>query len=97
MDQTKSLHSGKTSNHTRTVKLCIGIIFDLIGMSPSLFPPLALIWAPFSAFVLATMYKGKTGKIAGIFDFAEELLPIVDFVPTFTITWFYVYKIKGGK
>ena len=87
----------QTSKSNRTTKLFLGIFFDLIGMFPSIFPPLAFIWAPLSALILATMYKGKIGKIAGIFDFVEEMVPVVDFIPTFTITWFYVYVIKSGK
>ena len=89
--------ASQTSRSNRTSKLLLGIVFDLIGMFPSIFPPLAFIWAPLSALILATMYKGKIGKIAGIFDFVEEMVPVVDFIPTFTITWFYVYVIKSGK
>lgn len=95
MHKNKTATVVKTSESVKTAKLLIGIVFDVIGMSPTIFPPLALVWAPFSALALATMYKGRTGKFAGIFDFAEELLPVVDFIPTFTLTWFYVYKIKG--
>lgn len=97
MNKIKTLGVAKTSNFSRTAKLYIGIVFDLIGMSPTLFPPLALLWAPLSGFILATMYKGTTGKVAGILDFIEELVPGVDFIPTFTLTWLYVYKIKGEK
>ncbi|MDI1317518.1 hypothetical protein [Flavobacterium sp.] len=89
--------AAQTSTSTRTAKLFLGIVFDLIGMFPSIFPPLAFIWAPLSALLLTRMYKGKIGKIAGIFDFIEEMVPVVDFIPTFTITWFYVYVIKSGK
>jgi uncharacterized membrane protein len=94
MARTASIKTTKTSAFVKRTKLYIGIIFDLIGMSPTLFPPLALVWAPLSGLILAAMYKGKIGKVAGIFDFAEELLPFVDFIPTFTLTWFYVYEIR---
>lgn len=97
MTRTKSPGAAKTSNFNRTAKLYVGIIFDLIGMTPTIFPPFALIWAPLSGFVLASMYKGSIGKIAGILDFIEELVPGLDFIPTFTLTWLYVYKIKGEK
>ena len=43
------------------------------------------------------MFKGTAGKLAGVFGFIEELLPFVDVIPTFTITWFYTYVIRGGK
>ena len=95
MYKTKTIGATKASQTNKKTKLYLGIIFDLIGMCPTLFPPLALIWAPISGLILASMYKGKIGKMAGIIDFAEELLPIVDFIPTFTLTWIYEYVIKG--
>ncbi|MCK6609254.1 MAG: hypothetical protein L6Q46_13290, partial [Flavobacterium sp.] len=56
-----------------------------------------LFWAPISAILLIVMFKGTAGKLAGVFGFIEELLPFVDVIPTFTITWFYTYVIRGGK
>ena len=97
MAKAATLKATQTSGFVKRTKLYVGIIFDLIGMTPTIFPPLALIWAPFSGFVLATMYKGKLGKAAGIFEFAEALIPIVNFIPTFTLTWLYVYEIKGEE
>lgn len=94
MAKTAVLNRTQTSRFVKRTKLLVGILFDLIGMTPTIFPPLALLWAPFSALVLAAMYKGTTGKAAGIFDFVEELIPVVDFIPTFTLTWLYVYEIK---
>jgi hypothetical protein len=79
-------------------KLFLGIIFDIIGMSTYSFPLVGeifdLIWAPISGILLAKMYKGKVGTIAGIFGFSEELLPFTDAIPTFTLTWIYVYVLK---
>ncbi len=95
MARTASIKANQTSEFVKKTKLYVGIIFDLIGMTPSVFPPLALLWAPLSGFILARMYKGTLGKAAGIFEFAEELIPGINAIPTFTITWFYVYKIKG--
>lgn len=97
MQKAIPINTPRTSTKHRTAKFFIGILFDLIGMFPTLFPPLAIIWAPLSALLLAFMYKGKIGKVAGIFDFVEELVPIVDFIPTFTLTWFYVYAVKAGE
>ena len=94
MSKAIPFQANSTSKKYKTTKLLLGIIFDLIGMCPSIFPPLAFIWAPLSGILLAVMYKGKIGKIAGVFDFLEELLPVIDFIPTFTLTWFYVYIIK---
>ena len=87
--------ANQTSKTNKTAKLVLGILFDLIGMVPTLFPPIEIIWAPLSGLLLAMMYKGRVGKIAGILNFIEELVPVVDFIPTFTLTWIYVYVIKS--
>lgn len=94
MEKITTVKRNKTSRFVKRTKLLIGIVFDLIGMTPTIFPPFALLWAPFSALVLAAMYRGKTGKVFGIFDLVEELIPVADFIPTFTLTWLYVYEIK---
>jgi hypothetical protein len=82
----------------KMMKLVLGIIFDLIGMSSYILEPasefLDLAWAPISGFLLTKMYKGNVGKIAGAIDFIEELMPGTDIIPTFTLTWIYVYVIK---
>lgn len=79
-------------------KLVLGIIFDLIGYASYGIPVLAevtdVIWAPIAGFILSRMYKGRIGVIGGIFEFVEELLPGVDFIPTFTLTWIYTYLIR---
>jgi hypothetical protein len=55
---------------------------------------LDVIWAPISGLLLVIMYKGSVGKIAGLFGTVEELIPLTDIIPTFTITWFYTYIIR---
>ena len=79
------------------VKLILGIIFDLIGMISYIFPGISetidIIWAPISGLLLASMYKGKIGKIAGVINFIEEAIPFTDIIPTFTLTWIYTYVI----
>ena len=91
----QSVKSDKTS------KLILSLLFDGIGMLSYVVPIFAevtdLFWAPISGILLMTMYRGTIGKLAGVFGFIEELVPFIDFVPTFTITWFYTYVIKGGK
>lgn len=75
-----------------------GIIYDLIGMTtlfiPVVGPFLDILWAPFAAKKMSGMYKGTQGKIAALIVFAEELLPITDVVPTFTLMWLYTYVWK---
>ena len=82
-------------------KLLLSLLFDGIGMLSYIIPLFAevtdVIWAPISGILLVTMYKGTVGKLAGIFGFIEELVPFIDIIPTFTITWFYTYVIQGGK
>ena len=81
--------------------LIFSLLFDGIGMLTYLAPVFGevtdIFWAPISAILLMVMFKGTAGKLAGVFGFIEELLPFVDVIPTFTITWFYTYVIKGGK
>ncbi|KIX19969.1 hypothetical protein SY27_15720 [Flavobacterium sp. 316] len=88
----------KQKDSSKKSKLILGILFDLIGMISYIVPLFAevidVVWAPISGLLLVTMYKGTTGKVAGVIGFIEELLPGVDFIPTFTITWIYQYVIK---
>lgn len=79
-------------------KLVIGIFFDLIGMISYIIPGylefIDVAWAPLSGFILSKMYKGNVGKVAGTIEFLEELIPFTDAIPTFTLTWIYVYVFK---
>jgi len=75
-------------------KLFLGILFDLIGMLSYVFPPIDIIWAPLSAYIMIKMYKGNVGKIGGLISFVEEAIPGLDFFPSFTLTWLYVYVVK---
>ncbi|MEL6810779.1 MAG: hypothetical protein AAFP76_05545 [Bacteroidota bacterium] len=78
-----------------------GIVYDLIGMATSFIPVvgafLDLIWAPYAAKKMGEMYKGNTGKIASWIVFIEEILPITDFVPTFTLMWIYTFVVAPEK
>ena len=82
----------------KKTKLILSLIFDGIGMLSYFVPVFAesldVIWAPISGLLLVIMYKGSVGKIAGLFGTVEELIPLTDIIPTFTITWFYSYIIR---
>lgn len=82
----------------KKTKLILSLIFDGIGMLSYIVPVFAesldIIWAPISGLLLVIMYKGSVGKIAGLFGTVEELIPLTDIIPTFTITWFYTYIIR---
>jgi hypothetical protein len=96
MDSNKVVIKNQSSR--KTTKLILGIVFDLIGMLSYLIPGIAetldIVWAPISGFLLVAMYKGYTGKVAGIIGFLEEILPFTDVIPTFTLTWIYQYIFK---
>ena len=79
--------------------LILGVLFDGIGMVSFSIPLLGefsdVIWAPIAGFLMTWMYKGNIGKIAGIITFLEEIIPFVDVIPSFTLTWIYTYWIKN--
>lgn len=82
-------------------KLVLGLLFDGIGMLSFTIPFLGefsdVVWAPLAGFLMTWMYKGTIGKVGGTITFLEEILPFLDFIPTFTLTWIYNYWIKKKK
>ena len=82
----------------RYKKLILGIVFDAVGMLSFTIPFLGefsdVVWAPVSGFLIARMYKGSLGKVAGIVSFVEEFFPFTDVIPPFTLTWIYHYMLK---
>ena len=53
-----------------------------------------LIWAPMAGWLMTRMYKGRPGQIAGLVAFLEELVPGLDWFPSFTLMWVYTFIIK---
>ena len=84
-------------NLSKRNKLLIGLLFDLIGMASYVFPVIDVVWAPLSAFLMIKLYKGNVGKVGGLISFVEEAIPGLDFFPSFTLTWCYVYLINRKK
>lgn len=79
-----------------SLPLCL--LMDVIGSAVVVVPVLGeLIWAPISALVFWRMFGFRKGFLGGIFSFIEELIPGIDFIPTFTIMWFiqYARRKKG--
>lgn len=74
-----------------TLTFCL--IMDLLGSATFLLPGLGewfdILWAPVSAMLFFNSFGGKVGRIGSIINFAEEILPFTDFIPTFTIAYFY--------
>lgn len=91
----------KITQNTKQKDLMMGLLYDGIGMLTFTIPGVGefgdVIWAPVAAYLMAKMYKGAAGKVAGVFTFLEELLPFTDFIPSFTMMWIYTYLIRGGK
>jgi hypothetical protein len=89
---TKSLN--KKSNPT----LIFCIIMDIIGLVSYFIPGIGegfdFLWAPISAFIFYRSFKGSVGKIGSIVNFVEEVLPFIDFVPTFTLGYLYNFYFK---
>lgn len=69
---------------------------DLIGMATYAVPLLGefgdIFWAPVSAFIFYKTFGGTKGMLGGMFNFLEELIPGLDFIPTFTIMYFVSRK-----
>lgn len=90
-----------TPANNKTRDLFLGILFDVIGMLTYAVPFFGefadVIWAPVSGILMMWLYKGNVGKIGGIFSVIEELLPGMDFIPTFTLAWIYKYVINKNN
>jgi len=76
--------------------LALCLLMDFLGFAflaiPILGPFIEAIFAPVSAFIYMRMFGfGLRGIFGGIFNFIEELIPGMDLIPTFTITWFLQY------
>jgi hypothetical protein len=68
------------------------ILMDFIGSAVILIPLVGeIVWAPISAFIFWRMFGFRKGFFGGVFSFIEELIPGIDFIPTFTIMWFIQY------
>ena len=79
----------------RKPSLIFCILMDLIGYASYAIPGLGefadIIWAPISGIIFYVTFGGWRGAFGGLFNFVEELLPGTDFIPSFTIMWFFQY------
>jgi hypothetical protein len=64
---------------------------DLLGYASYTLPFMGeigdMIWAPVSGLIFYRLFGGWKGAMGGVFNFIEELLPGLDFIPSFTIMW----------
>ncbi|MBC8034832.1 MAG: hypothetical protein H7Y03_11845 [Chitinophagaceae bacterium] len=74
------------------------ILMDFCGYANYILPFLGefsdMIWAPLSGLIFFISFGGTRGAFGALFNFAEEVLPFTDFIPTFTIAWIYQYYTK---
>ena len=70
---------------------CVLMYFN--GYSSYALPVLSefgdIIWAPISALIFFRTFGGWKGAFGGLFNFVEEILPGLDFIPSFTIMWLW--------
>lgn len=82
-------------------KLWKCIFLDAIGMVSLVFPVvgpfLDIVWAPIAASISYRMFGEKKGKYTSLITFIEELFPVTDVIPSFTIFWFLFDFLGIGK
>jgi hypothetical protein len=81
--------------------LLLCILLDIIGYATYAVPVLGelgdILWAPISAIIFYRMFGGWKGAFGGLFNFVEEILPGLDFIPSFTIMWAWQRASKRNK
>jgi hypothetical protein len=95
----KSIETGKYQKTMQMTKkgpsLVFCILMDILGYATYAIPVMGeladIVWAPISAIVFFISFGGWKGAFGGLFNFVEEILPGMDFIPTFTITWIWKY------
>jgi hypothetical protein len=80
-------------NNQKNASLIVCVIMDLIGYATYSVPILGelgdILWAPVSAIIFFRMFGGWKGAFGGVFNFIEEILPGLDFIPSFTLMWLW--------
>jgi hypothetical protein len=75
-----------------TTSLIFCVLMDLLGYATYAIPGVGefgdIIWAPISALIFYRTFGGWKGAFGGLFNFVEEIMPGLDFIPSFTIMWF---------
>jgi hypothetical protein len=84
---------------TNRPKLSHCLIVDAIGMLSYFIPAFGgaidVVWAPISGILFFYWFRMRLGAF---FAIAEELAPFTDFIPTFTIAYFFLKrKEKNSK
>lgn len=81
--------------------LLICILMDLAGYATYAIPGLGefgdIVWAPISGIIFFKLFGGWKGAMGGMFNFVEELMPGLDFIPSFTLMWIMKYSGKTSN
>jgi hypothetical protein len=96
MQKLSTVTSGK-----KAPSLLFCVVMDLIGYATFAIPVLGelgdIIWAPLSAVIFFRTFGGWKGAFGGLFNFVEEILPGLDFIPTFTLVWLWTAFRKPSR
>ena len=88
-------------NRSTNVSLFFCLVMDAIGYATYAIPVFGelgdLVWAPLSAFIFYKTFGGTKGALGGLFNFIEEILPGLDFIPSFTLMWLVSRKTSSQK
>lgn len=70
-------------------RLALCLILDAVGFVSFTIPLVGefsdIIWAPIAALISYKMFGEKLGKYTALTTFAEEVMPLTDIIPSFTI------------
>lgn len=93
---------GQTKTETNLPKLSFCLMMDLAGLVTYALPAMGewgdVLWAPISGFIFMRAFGGMTGAVGGVVNMIEELIPFADFIPTFTIGYFYTkHQMKKAQ
>lgn len=70
-------------------KLALCLLLDAVGYISFTIPLIGefsdILWAPVAAIISYKMFGAKRGKYTALTTFTEELLPITDIIPSFTL------------
>ena len=70
-------------------KLILCLLLDAVGYVSFAIPFVgefsAIIWAPIAAMISYKIFGEKRGKYTALSTFAEEILPVTDIIPSFTL------------
>jgi hypothetical protein len=84
----------------KEVSLAFCLLMDLVGYASYALPFIGelsdIFWAPVSAFIFWRTFGSWKGALGGMFNFFEEIMPGLDFIPSFTIMWFMQRMKRPG-